>query len=331
MKRPLVTIGLVLYKGEKYLKKCLQSLVAQDYPNLEFLFLDQSPNAEAFKYIQAELPEIDKRTQIEVGENKWHSGGHNHLIRKSKGEYYLCASNDMHYPKDLVSTLVEELEKNENAQYGSATGKLLQWDFENEERTEIIDSCGIGIKANHHFYDIGQGQIDSDQFSRKIDIFGPSGALGIYRRKALNDIAHEGKRSKLEYFDELLHYKNDVDLAYRLQWAGHKSLFIPEAKVYHARQLSSTTKRKSRSRWSKESSFFGQQAVILKNFSPKFSKKTKLQTLKRQWLSLGYISVFEPYLMKQFKELKGRQKEMERKKLSIKRIAKASDIESLMN
>jgi GT2 family glycosyltransferase len=120
------------------------------------------------------------------------------------------------------------------------------------------------------------------------EIFGPSGALGIYRKTALEDIENIG-----EYFDELLHYKNDVDLAYRLQWAGHKSLFIPEVTCYHARGLGANRKRRGRSAFEKESSALGHQAVLLKNFSPEFSTYTKALSKSRNALVKTYITLFE--------------------------------------
>ncbi|MBI5421674.1 hypothetical protein HZA44_00885, partial [Candidatus Peregrinibacteria bacterium] len=55
MQKPLVTIGLVLFKAEHYLKLCLGSLLAQDYPNVEILIRDQSPNGEAYDYIVSAL------------------------------------------------------------------------------------------------------------------------------------------------------------------------------------------------------------------------------------------------------------------------------------
>ncbi len=236
---PKVSIGIVLF-GEKYLEKMLPSLIQQDYKNVEFLLLDQEEKKwSASKFIKKNLPKIfnDPRIKIECGENLWHSGGHNKLILKALkngAKFYICASNDMLYPKNLVSKTIKILEKKENLKFGSAAIKLRRWNFEKNEQTEIIDSCGIGIKKSHHFFDIGCGEKDSLKFSNPREIFGGSGALVIFRKKALEDVAVDSK-----FFDEKLHYKNDVDLAYRLQWAGWKSLFIPEVVAFHNRQLKS--------------------------------------------------------------------------------------------
>jgi len=347
---PKVTIGVILYKGEKYLPYSLKSLIHQNYPNIEFLFRDQSPNGEAYEFIKKELPEVFEKAKVFKGENLWHSGGHNDLIHQMTGEYYICASNDMWYSKDFVSQIIAELEKVENRNYGTATTKLMNWNFNylNEKpndiegsKTDYIDSCGIGIKQNHHFYDRGQGESDEGQYDNEKSIFGASGALTIFRKSALNKISYQNPNSnKTEYYDELIHYKNDVDLAYRLQWAGQKCLFIPQIKVFHDRQVRNMEgggffarilkARADKAKWTKESSFFGHQVVLQKNFSKQFSLKVKLKTLLYQWMSLAYIAVFEPYLFKQLKKLKKAQEEIKNKKEMMSLAMDAKEIEKFM-
>jgi len=355
---PKVTVGLVLHTVYPHLKESLKSLVNQDYPNIEYLFRDQSPKGEAYEFIKTKLPEVFDVVNIEKGENLWHSGGHNALIRQMTGDYYVCCSNDMLYPPNLVSDIINELEKHENKKYGSATCKLMVWDFvlrnpdyPKIDKTTIIDSCGIGIKKNHYFYDIGQGEEDRFQYDHKRYIFGPSGALAIYRKQALEDVVYQPKnhksqitnhKLKKEYFDELLHYKNDVDLAYRLQWAGWPCLFIPEVKVYHDRQASNLEEspnllirilknRKQKSKWVRENSFFGQQVVLIKNFSKKFSFLIRLRTVLHQWGTLLYALVFEPYLLKQLKIIKKNEKEILTKRDAIKRNVSPKVIEKFMS
>ena len=173
MQTPLVTIGLVLHQNEQYLKPCLEDLLRQDYQNIEFLVRDQSPQGEAFEYIRHNLPEVFRAIKIERGPNLWHSGGHNRLIRRMNGQYYITASVDMSYPPDFVSKTIQALEKPENRHYGSATVKLMVWDFGSHEKTNIIDSCGFGITRSHLFYDIGQGKEDKGQYDKMRDISAP--------------------------------------------------------------------------------------------------------------------------------------------------------------
>jgi GT2 family glycosyltransferase len=343
---PKISIGLVLYKGEQYLKTCLESLADQDYPNIEFLIRDQSPNGEAYNYVKDELYGLFQRLKLERGGNLWHSGGHNSLIRRMNGDYYIVASTDMWYPRNFVSEIVKAMEAPENRHYGSAACKLRVWNFDPEsssggEKTNQLDSCGIGISPAHYFYDIGQGEEDKGQYDRRKNIFGPSGALSIFRRTALEDIAYKNVNGQKEYYDSLLHYKNDVDLAYRLQWAGHKSLFIPHVIAWHDRTAGNLHKSpikahkilkgmEDKTKFIKENSFFGQEVVLRKNYHPDYSSKVHFKTLGHKLARLGYAALKARYLLEQLNVVKDFQKEIESKQQNIKFRVPPSRIEQLM-
>lgn len=330
MKHPKVTIGVILYKNEMYLPYSLTSLANQDYPNLEILVRDQSPNGEAAEFVKHELSEALPKITLTEGENLKHCGGHNVLIGQMTGEYYFCVSNDMWYPPDFVSKVVAEMEKGEHFLYGSATCKLMFWDFQKladgpeAAKTNIIDSCGIGITKGHKFYDRGQGEEDKGQYDKTRAIFGPSGALAVFRKKALDAL-------KPEFFDELMHYKGDVDLAYRLQWAGFPSLFIPSVKVWHDRQVSDIKKRGKRAGWTRVDSFFGHQVVLLKNFSSEFSLGVRLRTWLRQVATKLYAILLERDLRKALKDVTVHLPKIKRKRASMKRKVKPNVIEKLMS
>jgi len=337
---PKVSIGIILYKGEKYLKDCLTSLLNQDYNNVELLFRDQGPKGEAYEYIKKELPEIFSRITIEKGENIMHSGGHNAMINQMTGNYYICASNDMYYPSNFVSGIIKELEKEENKKYGTATCKLMYWNFKKigedhfeASKTNILDSCGITLTKSHHFSDLGQGEEDKGQYDHLKEIFGASGALTVFRKTALKKIKYED-----EYYDEILHYKNDVDLAYRMQWSGEKCLFIPNVKVYHDRQIGNKEKgilgflknRKKQSKWAKKSSYSGHLIVLKKNFSKDFSLQVRLKTYIYNLKRLAFSLLFEPYLLKEYLNVRKKSGIINIKKNHTKKISSAKEIEQFM-
>lgn len=350
MNQPKVTIGLVLFKAEHYLKWCLESLMEQDYPNVELLIRDQSPNGEAYEFIKKELPEVFAKAKMEKGANLMHSGGHNALMRKMAGAYYLCASYDMWYAPDVVSRLVETLERPENAKMGTATPKLRYWDFPKTKTGDLqgsltnrLDSCGIAVRKFHHFVDLGQGEEDHGQYDGIIKILGPSGALALFRRETLEDIAYRGPQGdRLEVFDETIHYKNDVDLAYRLQWAGWKTVTVPQAIAWHERQAKNADQfttllgrivksRSEKSLWARENSFFGQEVMLKKDFFGRgFSLGVRLRTTLYRWASIVFVALFERPMLRQFKIVKEKLSEIEARRQAMKIRVTASEIEKLM-
>ena len=176
-------------------------------------------------------------------------------------------------------------------------------------------------------------------YSSYKEIFGPSGALAIFRKEALDEIAYKNDKGKYEYFDELLHYKNDVDLAYRLQWAGFPSLYIPEVKVYHDRQVADMSANffgkivghQKKSEWAKRNSLFGHLVVLRKNYSKKFSFEVRAKSMFNRMLRYLHTAFFNPGLLEQYKQVDKFRFEIDKKKKNIVRKKSPQAIEKLMN
>lgn len=333
MNKPKVTIGVLLFKSEKYLAHSLPSLLDQDYENVEFIFRDQSPNGEVYDYLIRSHPEFFHKAKIERGKNLMHSGGHNAIIRKMSGEYYICASNDMLYPKDFVTKIILGMQGAEPKRY-VATCKLMQWDYEkvlagdlHGSKTGIVDSYGIGLTKSHHFYDIGQGRNESE-VGLPTKMLGPSAALAVYHKDALDAIAYHREDGRIEYFDENLHHKNDVDLAYRLSWAGFPCYLAKDVKVYHDRQTGS---HKKKSAWVKTDSLKGHLITLEKNFDDSFSWYVKLRTYLSLSLRLFYTVTFALSSFQVYNEVRKLKDEVQKRKRSIRKNVSPAEIEALMS
>lgn len=317
---PKVSVGIVLFETD-FLEQSLPSLFAQNYKNVEFLLRDNS-GGETSKFLEERLPEVFRKAKISRGKNLFHSGGMNELIRRSKGKYFIVASGDIFYLPNLILKMVAILEQPENRKFGSLAVKLKKWNFAKNERTNFIDSCGIGISKSHRFFEIGGGEKDGAKFSQPREIFGASGALAVFRREALDEVAVNG-----EIFDEKLHFKNDADLAYRLNWLGWKSLFAPEITAWHARGLGSGKSRSARSDFEKENSIFGQFVAVAKNFSEEFSWRVKFLT-KLRLLAIRIFGIFfEKAARNGFRKFEKIRGELEK---SRKKVGMEKKIEEIM-
>ena len=70
----------------------------------------------------------------------------------------------------------------------------------------------------------------------RVTVFGSSSACALYRLTAVEMVG---------FLDELfVAYYEDVDLAFRLQLAGFKTIFVPKCRAYHVR--AATQKRNER-------------------------------------------------------------------------------------
>ncbi|HPO05860.1 MAG TPA: glycosyltransferase [Candidatus Gracilibacteria bacterium] len=299
-----ISIGLVAFHSEKYLIPALESLTKQDYPDFEILIRDHDPKMSSYQFLLENRPDLLSQVHFfkveEEGLN--HSQGHNFLIRQALGDYYLCASNDMYYEPDLLSKMVKTLET-ENLDW--VIPKLKYWDFDffqkgdlELSKTDRLDSCGLRMYQNQHCIDLGQGEIDHGQYD-KTKPWGGSGALFMIQISALTEIAYfNRKKQYFEYFDENLHYFNDVDLMYRLNWAAKKGGLASLAIAYHDRLVKTEGKgniwqkmwfsRNTKSLWARKNAYLGKLVLVFKNFSLSYSAKVIFKT----WLYYKLVTVF---------------------------------------
>lgn len=351
-KSPSVVIGGILYdssdgkyRTSKYLQYFIPSLKEQDYLNIKIIFVDNSPDEDNdnIKHVREYFPEAEI---IRPGFNSGFGKANNLMIKRAielKADYFLATNVDMLYENNVVSELVNAIMK--SPQNGSATCKIKQWNFAEKDRetggrTNFIDTAGIEITREHRFIDIGQGEIDYGQYDLEKEIFGPSGAAAMYSAAALEDVAFINKDGKREYFDELMFmYKEDVDLAYRLQMAGYKSVYTPTAVINHDRSVAAKGKgifgiiqgRIGRARKYKEWSWLNHHIILQKMFNRSYPRDVKIKTIWYEIKSNMYVLFFEPFIIKQWMKLfKMRNQIKERREQVKKRIKIKSHLDKLM-
>ena len=98
---PLVSIILPIYKVEKYLPECLESVINQTYKNLEIILVDDGSPDNCGK-ICDEYAKNDKRIKVVHKKNGGVSSARNAGIEVSTGEWvYFCDPDDV-IEKNLI-------------------------------------------------------------------------------------------------------------------------------------------------------------------------------------------------------------------------------------
>lgn len=312
---PKVVVGFIIFGNHtaKYLPYFLDSLKNQTYQDFRAICLDNlrlgQGEARALKdetsteYLKDNYPELEI---IDSPRNSGFGRSHNKMIDRAfrlRAEYYLVINSDAIMEPDALEKLVQTLDDNKNL--SAVCPKVFKWDFSNNEKTNVIDTLGIGLKSGLMFYDVGQGKIDEHYPNHRI--IGPSGACGLYRLAALADVSEPG-----EYFDKnMFMYKEDCDLAYRLYLSGHKSKCVFESIIYHDRTASSRQgllgalkNRRKKSARVNRWSFFNQQIIFFKYWHRE-DLFSKIKIVLWQITALIYALIFEQYLfVEYFKFLK---------------------------
>jgi len=115
--KPLVSIGMPVYNGERFIRQALDSLLAQDYENFELIISDNA-STDGTREICLEYGAKDKR--IRYYQNEKNMGGawnFRHVLELASGEYFMWAAHDDLWEPDFVSTLTACLTRNRELIY----------------------------------------------------------------------------------------------------------------------------------------------------------------------------------------------------------------------
>ena len=124
MQNELVSIIVPIYNAEKYLPRCIDSLINQTYENIEIILINDGSKDSSLA-ICNEYKLKDKRIVVVNQENSGVGKTRNRGIDLSKGEYIVFVDSDDYANTNLVETLVNEAKKN-NADYVLGSISLLK-------------------------------------------------------------------------------------------------------------------------------------------------------------------------------------------------------------
>jgi len=107
-----VTIGIPVYKSEAYIRQTLDSLLAQTYPSIEFLFVDDCGGDSSLSVIQ-EIKESHPRGSdihlITHLKNKGVSASRNRIIQEAQGCYLYFMDSDDLIEKNTISLMIDSV------------------------------------------------------------------------------------------------------------------------------------------------------------------------------------------------------------------------------
>lgn len=112
MSEKLVSIIIPVYNAEKYLKKCLDSVISQTYTNIEILLINDGSN-DGSKQICEDYEKQDNRIKLFTCLNSGPSFARNLGLSKATGEYIMFVDSDDYVSHEIVEKLVMAIEKND--------------------------------------------------------------------------------------------------------------------------------------------------------------------------------------------------------------------------
>ncbi len=214
MSSPLVTVIIPNYNGIRYLPRLMASLEAQLDDRLRVVVIDDRSTDESVEYLRDAWPDVTVRcNELNLG----FAGSCNAGMRLATTPFVSLLNNDTHVDE---SWLGEALEPFDEARVGAVASLVLL-----AEPPHLIDTAGDiysvaggAVKRNHL-----EPRDTAVNLGRRV--FSPCGASAFYRREAVAEVGFLDER--------FVSYYEDVDLGFRLAWAGHQCVFAPNSICYH--------------------------------------------------------------------------------------------------
>ena len=219
---PLVSIVVLNFNGKEFLKECLDSLMATNYPNYEIVLVDNNSQDDSVEYVSKTYNMLKI---IRLSRNEGYSRAYNLAFGQVHGKYMVLLNFDVKVDTNWLMPLVVAAEK--DATIGALQPKLLsmldEGYFEYAGASGgYIDRYGYPFIRGRIFYTIEK---DLGQYDDVCEVFWTSGAALFIRSEAIIQCGALDE-------DFFLHME-EIDLCWRLHLLGYHLHVIPSSRVYH--------------------------------------------------------------------------------------------------
>ena len=214
MIEPFVSIVIVNFNGVHHLFECLNSIEELDYNNYEVVLVDNASHDNSIDFVKNKFSWVRIIT-LEI--NHGFAEGSNIGASYAAGEFVVFLNNDTKVDKKWLSELVNVIAKDDSI----ATCGSKMYFYEGD----IINHAGGEITLLGNGFDIGFGQMDSENFNTQRLVGTTCGGSMIIRKKVFDQLGGFDP----DYFACF----EDVDLCLRAWIYGYKSVYVPTSIVYH--------------------------------------------------------------------------------------------------
>lgn len=216
-----LSIIIVTYNSEKYIKNCLDSVIKTGYDiNYEIIIFDNDSKDKTTTIIEAEY---EKVRIIRSRSNLGFAKGNNEAVKISRGKYILLLNHDTILLNHISKGL--NIVKNDD-KIGALGIKMLNKDKVYERSVgkfpkphQLIKFSLLNIKSEEFV----TGNFEKPEFLRKVDWI--SGAFLLTRKKYWDKV----KGLDEQYFM----YVEDVDFCKKLELIGKQIVFLPSIRFIH--------------------------------------------------------------------------------------------------
>lgn len=105
-----ISVLVPIYNSEKYLNRCIESILNQTYANIEIVLIDDESTDNSYNIIK-NYETIDERVKVIQIKNNGVADARNKAIDNATGKYITFVDSDDYIEKDYIETLYNNLIK----------------------------------------------------------------------------------------------------------------------------------------------------------------------------------------------------------------------------
>jgi GT2 family glycosyltransferase len=216
---PYVSIIILNYNGQSYIRRCVESVLKSEYDNFEVVIVDNNSADNSLDIVKSEFHD-DRIKLFRNNKNLGFASGNNLGVNYARGQYFVLLNVDTEVDPKWLAELVAVMQS--DLTIGAAQAKLLSLDDKStfDSAGDYLDFYGFSFRRGGDWLEKDSGQYDTIQ-----DIFSARGAAVITRKEIV-------KRIGLFDDDYFLAFE-DIDFCWRVRLYGKRVVFVPKSLVYH--------------------------------------------------------------------------------------------------
>lgn len=204
-----ISVIIPVYNSEKYINKCVESLINQSYKNLDIVLIDDGSTDSSGK-ICDEYAKQDLRIQVFHQKNGGPSKARNYGLKKAQGEYITFVDSDDWLVENAIEKCYEVI-KTEDSDI-----LIFNLDFKHKEDD---DKKIFGSKKRNMSQDeILNHLLAPAKYNNKCLLALTGSVCKIYKKSIIGD----------KIFPENIDYAEDMCFFYSLIWRAKKISYIPD-------------------------------------------------------------------------------------------------------
>lgn len=204
-----ITIIVPIYNVEQYIEKCLNSLSAQSYENIEIIAVNDGSSDTSAEVVK-KCQKSDKRIKLVEKENGGYGSVLEYAIKSIETKYFLICDPDDWLSEKCIEKLYMLAEENDlDITIGN---KILSYN----DGTQILDNM------KNEFYILNSNEIYNKEDIEKFAFLPPSPHAKLYKTRVAKNIIFPHKVSYTDFLLYLVALKN-----------SSKAMYIEEPLAYY--------------------------------------------------------------------------------------------------